>query len=65
MGTDRRWLCPNLVTQSVGPESAVQDFRQTVRTLTGSVQRDLDAVTDKANVDTTLTWSPRTSTSSQ
>lgn len=55
MGTDRRWLCPNLVTQSVGPESAVQDFRQTVRTLTGSVQRDLDAVTDKANVDTTLT----------
>ena len=55
MGTDRRWLFPNLVSQSVGPESAVQDFRQTVRTLTGSVQRNLDAVTDKANVDQTLT----------
>ena len=55
MGTDRRWLYPNLVSQSVGPESAVQDFKQTVRTLTGSVQRNLDATTDKANVDTTLT----------
>jgi hypothetical protein len=55
MGTDRRWLYPNLVSQSVGPESAVQDFRQTVRSLTGSVQRNLDAVTDKANVDQTLT----------
>ena len=55
MGTDQRFLYPNLVSQSVGPESAIQDFRQTVRTLTGSVQRNLDAVTDKANVDTTLT----------
>jgi hypothetical protein len=55
MGTDRRWLYPNLVSQSVGAESAVQDFRQTVRTLTGSVQRNLDAATTKANVDTTLT----------
>jgi hypothetical protein len=55
MGTDRRWLYPNLVSQSVGPESAVQDFRQTVRALTDSVQRNLDAVTDKANVDETLT----------
>lgn len=55
MGTDRRWLYPNVVSQSVGPESAIQDFRQTVRTLTGSVQRNLDAVTDKANVDETLT----------
>ena len=55
MGTDRRWLYPNLVSQSVGDEAAVSDFRQTVRSLTGSVQRNLDAVTTKANVDTTLT----------
>ena len=54
MGTDRRWLYPNLVSQSVGEEAAVSDFRQTVRTVTGSVQRNLDAVTTKANVDTTL-----------
>jgi hypothetical protein len=55
MGTDRRWLYPNLVSQSVGDEAAVSDFKQTVRSLTGSVQRNLDAVTTKANVDTTLT----------
>jgi hypothetical protein len=54
MGTDRRWLYPNLVSQSVGPESAVQDFRQTVRSLTGSVQRNLDATSDKSSLDTTL-----------
>jgi hypothetical protein len=55
MGTDRRWLYLNLVTQDVGPESAIQDFKQTVRTLTGPVQRNLDATTDKATIDTTLT----------
>jgi hypothetical protein len=55
LGTDRRWLYPNLVSQSVGAEAAVSDFKETVRTLTGSVQRNLDASTTKANVDTTLT----------
>ena len=54
MGTDTRFLYPNLVSQSVGPESAIQDFRQSVRSLTGSVQRNLDATSDKASIDTTL-----------
>ena len=54
MGTDRRWLYPNLVSQSVGAEAAVSDFRQSARTLVGSPERDLDAVSTKANVSTTL-----------
>jgi hypothetical protein len=33
----------------------VQDFKQTARTLTGTVKRALDATTDKANVSVTLT----------
>jgi hypothetical protein len=32
----------------------VQDFKQSARTLTGTVKRALDASTDKANVDATL-----------
>jgi hypothetical protein len=54
LGQDRRWLYPNLATQDVNGATAIQDFRQTVRTLTGSVQRNLDATTVKANVDATL-----------
>ena len=33
----------------------MQDFRQSVRTLTGNAVRDLDATTDKATLDVTLT----------
>jgi len=40
MGQDRRFLYPNLPTSDVmNGATAIQDFRQTVRTLTGSVQR--------------------------
>jgi hypothetical protein len=39
MGRDQRFLNSVLVSQSVQGETAVQDFKQTVRTVTGSVQR--------------------------
>jgi hypothetical protein len=54
MGTDRRFLYPNLPRTDVEGASAVQDFKQSARTLTGSVQRKLDATSTKANVDVTL-----------
>jgi len=54
LGQDRRFLYPSLPTTNVNDATAIQDFRQTVRTLTGSVQRNLDAATVKATVDTTL-----------
>jgi hypothetical protein len=55
MGKDARFLNANLVQQSVDGETAIQDFRQTARTVTGSVQRALDASTTKASLDVTLT----------
>lgn len=55
LGQDARWLWPNLPRQDAGESASIQDFRQTVRTLTGTVKRALDAVTTKATVDTTTT----------
>jgi hypothetical protein len=55
LGQDRRFLYTNLPTENVDGVSAVQDFKQTARTLTGNPVRDLDATTDKAKVDVTLT----------
>jgi hypothetical protein len=54
MGQDQRWLFPNLPTQDPETASAVQDFKQSARTLTGTVKRNLDATSDKATVDITL-----------
>jgi hypothetical protein len=54
MGRDERFLNAHLAQQSVDGETAIQDFKQTARTVTGSVQRALDAVTDKASLDVTL-----------
>jgi hypothetical protein len=54
LGQDKRFLYPNLPTTDVNDATAIQDFRQTARTLTGSVQRNLDATTAKATVDATL-----------
>jgi hypothetical protein len=56
MGRDARFLNANLIQQSVDGETAVQDFRQTGRVVTGSVQRALDASSDKASLDVTLAW---------
>jgi hypothetical protein len=55
MGKDERFLNSVLIQQPVDGETAVQDFRQTARTVTGSVQRALDASTTKASLDVTLT----------
>jgi hypothetical protein len=55
LGQDTRFLYSNLPTQNVDGVSAVQDFKQTARTLTGTAVRDLDATTDKASLDVTLT----------
>lgn len=54
LGQDTRWLWPNLVTEAAGENAAVQDFRQSARTLTGTVKRALDATTDKAKLETTI-----------
>ena len=54
LGQDRRFLYTNLPRQKVDGASAVQDFKQTVRTLTGAPVRELDATTDKASLDVTL-----------
>jgi hypothetical protein len=48
-------LTSTTISQNVEGASAVQDFKQTVRTLTGNAVRDLDAATDKASLDVTLT----------
>jgi hypothetical protein len=54
MGRDERFLNAAVISQSVDAESAVQDFRQSARSVTGSVSRALDATTDKASLDVTL-----------
>lgn len=55
LGRDRRFLYSNLPIQSVDGQTAVSDFKQTVRTLTGSAIRDIAATTDKASLDVTIT----------
>lgn len=54
IGQDSRCVFPNLQTENVEGESAVSTFHQTSRTLTGNVQRNLDATTDKAKLDIEL-----------
>ena len=54
LGQDTRFLYPNLVTQDAGDVGSIQDFRQTARKLTGTVQRTLDATSTKASVEVTL-----------
>lgn len=55
MGFDARWLWPFLPKANAGQDTTIQDFRQTARTVTGTVLRAVDALTDKANVDVTVT----------
>ena len=54
LGQDARFLWPSLTSVDAGRNTAVSDFVQTVRTLTGAVERAIDAVTVKATVDTTI-----------
>lgn len=53
-GRDQRFLWPNLPRVDANGWTSVEDFRQTARTVTGDVERDIDADTDKAVLDVTL-----------
>jgi hypothetical protein len=55
IGRDSRFVYPLLPAESAGTALVVQDFKQTARTLTGTVKRSPTATTDKATVDVTLT----------
>lgn len=55
IGQDRRFLWPHLVMEDARNSASIQDFKQTARTLSGTVQRTLNATTDKANLATTTT----------
>ncbi|MFT3854790.1 MAG: hypothetical protein QM733_18940 [Ilumatobacteraceae bacterium] len=54
MGRDQRWLWPLLPSEQAGDDLSVADYRQTGRTLTGTVQRATTATTDKATLDVAL-----------
>jgi hypothetical protein len=53
LGQDQRFLFPRLNSISAGENTTVLDWKQSARTLTGTVARTLNAVTAKATVDTT------------
>jgi hypothetical protein len=54
MGKDERFLWPLLPSTDTGRMLSIEDYRQTARTLTGTVERAIDATTAKATVDVTL-----------
>lgn len=54
LGADQRFLFPNLPTESAGESSTVLDWKQSARTLTGTVARTLNAVTSKATLEVTV-----------
>jgi hypothetical protein len=55
LGQDRRFLWPFLPSLAAGNYGSIEDFQQTARELTGTVQRTLNATTDKASLATTTT----------
>ena len=57
LAADRRFIFPSIPTTNAGNATAVPDFTITARTLTGTVQRDVDAVTEKATLDHTIVHS--------
>jgi hypothetical protein len=54
LGQDTRFLYPRLLTVPVGENSTVLDWKQSARTLTGTVQRNLNSVAAKATLDVTV-----------
>ncbi|ACZ39687.1 DUF4200 domain-containing protein [Sphaerobacter thermophilus] len=50
MPADSRYLWSVFPSADIGMDTSVQDFRQTAREVTGTVERDLDATTDKATL---------------
>jgi hypothetical protein len=53
-GRDQRFLWPNLDIRSAVGFTAVSDYKQTARTVTGDVERSPVATTDKASLGVTL-----------
>lgn len=55
LGRDSRFLWPYLPSLGVGEETSIEDFVQTgSRTITGTVERALAAVTEKATLDVAI-----------
>src|SRR6266540_3224231 len=54
LGMDQRFLFPNLPTAPAGQASTVLDWKQSARTLTGTVNRVLSSVAAKATLDVTV-----------
>jgi hypothetical protein len=54
LGMDQRFLFPNLPTAPAGESSTVLDFKQSARTLTGTVNRVLSSVAAKATLEVTV-----------
>lgn len=52
---DRRYLHPFLPSEDLGDSLAIQDFKQTVETVTGTIERDPAATGTKATYDGTVT----------
>lgn len=57
LAADRRFIFTAMPTTNAQEATGVTDFKITARTLTGTVQRDVDAVTDKATLDHTIVHS--------
>jgi hypothetical protein len=56
LGYDKRWLYPHLRTVDAGVDTSVNTFRQTgARTVTGTIERAIDATGTKADLAITLT----------
>lgn len=55
LAADRRFIFPNMPSTDAGSNTAVTDFTVTARAVTGTVQRAVDAVTDKASLGVTIT----------
>jgi hypothetical protein len=53
MGRDSRFLHPHLIQEDTGGATAVQDFKQTARSVSGDVERGLTATSEKARLSTT------------
>jgi hypothetical protein len=54
LGKDQRFLYPRLNTVSAGENTTVLDYKQSARTLTGTVARTLNATTAKATLEVTV-----------
>jgi hypothetical protein len=55
LGRDERFMFGAMPRADLGTDLSIQDFRETVRTTTGTVERDPAAVTSKATLNVTVT----------